>query len=30
MGKTSAVMNAVDTVNKNGGHAFLAERTAQE
>jgi len=25
MGKTSAVMNAVDTVNKNGGHAFLAD-----
>ena len=25
MGKTSAVMNAVDTVNENGGHAFLAD-----
>ena len=25
MGKTSAVINAVDTVNKNGGHAFLAD-----
>jgi len=25
MGKTSAVMNAVDKVNKNGGHAFLAD-----
>jgi uncharacterized protein len=25
MGKTSAVMNAVDMVNKNGGYAFLAD-----
>jgi hypothetical protein len=25
MGKTSAVMNAVDTVNENGGYAFLAD-----
>ena len=25
MGKTSAIMNAVDTVNKNGGHAFIAD-----
>ncbi len=25
MVKTSVVMNAVDTVNKNGGHAFLAD-----
>jgi len=25
MGKTSTVMNAVDRVNKNGGHAFLAD-----
>lgn len=25
MGKTSAVMKAVDRVNKNGGHAFLAD-----
>ena len=25
MGKTSTVMNAIDTVNKNGGHAFLAD-----
>lgn len=25
MGKTSAVMNAVDMINKNGGYAFLAD-----
>lgn len=25
MGKTSAILNAVDTVNKSGGHAFLAD-----
>jgi len=25
MGKTSAILNAVDTINKNGGHAFLAD-----